>query len=225
MGISVASFAASSLVKGTKRDRKVYALRTDLRRELGDAQEILDAAKQQRDELNERLGEAFTQLQEFEGQSEEEGGLAEDERKSKSEVEAQIQLLKVQIPQASKAYETARARWQEIKKQCDQESESVEGLLYANKDPGQAALSDLFRGDEVGNYRRIDLSKVQMFFFTVVILVSHGMALSGLLQHSSLVLNPLGVDLPAFSSSMNALFGISHAGYVSVKAVDHTQTG
>ena len=36
--------------------------------------------------------------------------------------------------------------------------------------------------------------------------------------------SPLGVDFPAFSDTMNVLLGISHAGYLTNKAVDQTQT-
>ena len=84
--------------------------------------------------------------------------------------------------------------------------------------------SDLFQGDEIGDYYLVDLSKVQMFFFTVAIVVSYAAALAGILNDQAALMNPLGVDFPSFSSSLNALLAISHAGYLTVKSVDHTKT-
>src|SRR5258708_7137248 len=56
-------------------------------------------------------------------------------------------------------------------------TKNSQGVLYANADIKDAAFSDMFEGDEVGNTAYVDVAKVQMFFFTVVAALSYGMAL------------------------------------------------
>ncbi len=47
--------------------------------------------------------------------------------------------------------------------------------MYANPSLDDAAISDMFGGDEVGNAAYVDLGKVQMFFFTMVSALIYGM--------------------------------------------------
>jgi hypothetical protein len=70
----------------------------------------------------------------------------------------------------------------------------------------------------------LDISKVQMAFFTIALITAYGFALAGLLQNTAAIRNPYWVDLPAFSSTMNALLAISQATYLSVKTVDRSPT-
>jgi hypothetical protein len=129
--------------------------------------------------------------------------------------------------QARKTKEEAEARYNGLLPGLDaavQSSEQAEaGLLHRNTDPSQARWTDLFRGDEIGNYRLVDMSKVQMFFFTIVLVFAYAAAVYALLLNVDALRNPLGVDLPAFSASMNALLAISHAGYIAVTSVPHTK--
>ena len=81
---------------------------------------------------------------------------------------------------------------------------------------------DIFQGDEVGNFDQVDLSKVQMFLLTAVVLIAYSAALYDLLLDQSAVFNPLGVSLPVFSASVSTLLAISHGGYLAIKAVDHS---
>ena len=78
----------------------------------------------------------------------------------------------------------------------------------------EASWQDLFRGDETGNFPYLDLAKIQMFFFTVVLVVVYGVGIAHLLAGSAAV-----TALPEMDSSMIALLGISHAGYLANKAV------
>ena len=97
-----------------------------------------------------------------------------------------------------------------------------QGSLHRNSKASEAAWADIFRGEEIGNYWLIDLGKVQMFFLTVAVIFAYGAAVYGLLAKGALY-DPLGVALPAFADSLNALLAISHAGYLTDKAVDQTK--
>ena len=111
-----------------------------------------------------------------------------------------------------------------------------EGKLYANASIKDARLTDMFEGDEIGNTAFVDIAKVQMFLFTMIIIVAycyqvystlgqtlfddHGKALLGL--DGKRLIDTLG--MPALSAGIVALLGISHAGYLTSKTADHTPT-
>lgn len=95
------------------------------------------------------------------------------------------------------------------------------GALYRNQDITDAEWADIVTGDEVGNAAYLDLSKVQMFFFTVII----GFAYCAALVHVFTAPNAEGMDaFPMLSDGMLALLGISHAGYLAAKGSPHTAT-
>ena len=92
----------------------------------------------------------------------------------------------------------------------------TEGLIVENQDPRQARWSDLFRGEETANAAQLDLGKIQMFYFTIVLLIAYAVALGEDLASLSIV-----TTFPELSEGMIALLGISHAGYLTHKAVPH----
>ena len=71
---------------------------------------------------------------------------------------------------------------------------------------------------EVEGHERIDLSKVQMFFITLAVVLAYAGAINALMQNPLVIANPFGVALPAFSSSLVLLLGISHGGYLTIKS-------
>ncbi|MEM7321578.1 MAG: hypothetical protein AAF531_00710 [Actinomycetota bacterium] len=81
-------------------------------------------------------------------------------------------------------------------------------------------FADMFRGDDKDTREKIDISKVQMFFFTVVLVVAYGSMTATMLGTPAEIYEAIGVSMPAFSNSMNVLLAISHAGYLTVKATD-----
>jgi hypothetical protein len=91
------------------------------------------------------------------------------------------------------------------------------GQIVTNKDAGDARWTDLFRGEETGNAAQLDLGKVQMFFFTLVLVLAYGVALG-----RGLAGGPLA-EFPDIAPGMVALLGISHAGYLTHKAVPHSK--
>jgi len=98
---------------------------------------------------------------------------------------------------------------------------NAQGVLFANPSINDAAFSDMFEGDEVGNTAYVDVAKVQMFFFTIVVALSFGMTLFKWIVMKS------PVDLKAFpvpDAGLIAILGISHAGFLVGKSTTHTAT-
>jgi len=93
----------------------------------------------------------------------------------------------------------------------------VEGLLVLNTDPGQAHFSDMFRGEEIANSTVLDVAKVQMFYFTVILVIAYGASLA-----TAMGVFPI-TELPDMSGGMVALLGISHAGYLTGKSTTQTK--
>lgn len=95
------------------------------------------------------------------------------------------------------------------------------GILDINEKFKDAKFSDMFTGDELANSGLIDMAKVQMFFFTLIIAFSYMVLLVNLIMTTE----PAGLNsFPALSDGLVALLGISSAGYLTNKAVDHTKT-
>lgn len=99
--------------------------------------------------------------------------------------------------------------------------ENAQGVLYANADLKDAAFSDMFEGDEVGNTAYVDVAKVQMFLFTIVAALSYGMQL---LKWTSTNDANVLANFPVVSSGLVAILGISHAGFLVNKSTTHTRT-
>jgi len=99
--------------------------------------------------------------------------------------------------------------WSNIKKE-----DLNKPVLYH---PQEAKFSDIFSGDDEGNKKSIDLSKVQMFFFTMALIFAYMVAIGTLMMNEELLRSPIGFEFPAFSSSMTTILAISHAGYLIVK--------
>lgn len=90
--------------------------------------------------------------------------------------------------------------------------------IDANESFDQADWYDMFKGDDDANADYLDLSKVQMFYFTIILILVYGVALAIMF---------IGVDsknliitaFPPVSATMVTLLGISHAGYLINRAV------
>jgi hypothetical protein len=91
------------------------------------------------------------------------------------------------------------------------------GLIVKNLSTNDARWTDLFMGEETGNATLPDMGKIQMFFFTVILLITYALALRHTFTGTE-----LPAALPAIDGSMIALLGISHAGYLANKAVPHS---
>lgn len=96
----------------------------------------------------------------------------------------------------------------------------ADGAIARNTSPADSRWSDLFTGEEVSNVAQLDLAKIQMFFFTVLVVLTYGVAVGELL-----LTQPIPTQLPDVSEGMVALLGISHAGYLTSKAVPRPADG
>jgi hypothetical protein len=95
------------------------------------------------------------------------------------------------------------------------------GTLAINENSNDAKFSDMFNGDEVGNEPFIDMAKVQMFFFTILVAISYVVLLVNLIVTKE----PAGLtSFPVLSDGVIAILGISTAGYLANKTIDHTKT-
>lgn len=94
-----------------------------------------------------------------------------------------------------------------------------------NPDSGNPAdrpsWSDMFKGDDVANADFVDLSKVQMFCFTIILVLVYGGALAAMFLLANHKHSAIGA-LPGLNPIIVVLFGISHAGYLAYKAVPRT---
>lgn len=98
---------------------------------------------------------------------------------------------------------------------------AAQGVMYKNKDVGDAQVGDMFQGDELADAHTTDLSKVQMFFFTIVSAV----VFLGTADAMFTNMKSIGdVLIPQLPENLIALMGISHAAYLGNKTVTRTQS-
>jgi hypothetical protein len=94
------------------------------------------------------------------------------------------------------------------------------GIMYANASPKDARITDIFEGDELANTAYLDLSKVQMFFFTLIALIAYAVNLYQFMADNT----PENLEsFPVLSPGLIAILGISHAAYLGNKGVTHTK--
>lgn len=92
------------------------------------------------------------------------------------------------------------------------------GVLISKTSARDARWSDLVTGVEIGNGAHLDISRVQMLFFTIVLVAAYIAALGkGLGSQTSAF-----TAFPSLDEGMIALLGISHVGYLTAKAAPHT---
>jgi hypothetical protein len=92
-----------------------------------------------------------------------------------------------------------------------------EGLIYGKESVQDAKFTDIFKGDQINNAASLDISKVQMFFFSVVISISYFVSL-----YRWIVDNPPAVltSFPTVSDGVLAVLGISATGYLGWKGIN-----
>jgi hypothetical protein len=102
-----------------------------------------------------------------------------------------------------------------------------QGTLYANTKMSDARLTDMFEGDELIDTARIDLAKVQMFYFTIIAAICFFVMVFNLLLQGQAALaagKPYLEHLPLLPDGFVAVLGISHAGYLTSKSISRTQS-
>lgn len=93
------------------------------------------------------------------------------------------------------------------------------GLILTYTDINQSRWSDIFRGDESSNAAHLDIAKIQMFYFTIILVIAYGVALGTQLATQNAI-----EAFPKLDSGMVALLTISHGGYLTSKAIPHSES-
>jgi hypothetical protein len=92
------------------------------------------------------------------------------------------------------------------------------GVLLVNNNASSARWSDLFRGEEVGNASQIDLGKVQLFYFTIILLLVFAVTMGFIFASQTKIIG----GFPDINEGTLTFLGISHAAYLTNKAVPHS---
>ncbi len=95
------------------------------------------------------------------------------------------------------------------------------GQTMVNTSLEDAQWSDMFKGEETGNAAHLDLGKVQMLYFTLILVLVYAVFLGSVFAGAAAKIDAF----PALDQGMVALLGISHAGYLTHKAIPHSQAG
>jgi hypothetical protein len=91
----------------------------------------------------------------------------------------------------------------------------LNNVQVVNAEPEQASASDLFKGELVGSVDHLEVGKVQMFFFTLLVVYAYGKDIAAGFDNASEKIS----SLPELSAGILALLAISHAGYLGNKSV------
>ena len=224
MGISAASFAGSSLIKSTKSTKTITIgakstpesaeQRKEEAKTALDAAEAALAAKVQADvDAAKAVTTAQTAVT----------AAATAAKPAAEEQLARAQMLATNATQDKNAAIKDRDEKKKALETAEKDHTAIteaQGRLHRNADPSEASWVDFFRGEEISNYKLVDMSKVQMMFFTVVVIAAYVASIAVMLKGNGLLAKD-GTSFPPFGDTLNALLGISHGTYLSVKAMDH----
>lgn len=97
--------------------------------------------------------------------------------------------------------------------------EERNGFLKVAQAP---ALTDLFLGNEVGNWEEVDWTKVQALLLTAILIGLYSIALWNMLADPKEWLSSESGSFPAFSGALATLLVISYAGYKGDQLVNHS---
>ena len=213
LGISTTSLAGAAIIKVNKTEKKsnkTVMLLADQRKQ---AEDRLAKAKNDLKTAQDALTKIETDYNQNKAVAEGDPGFQK----------AQLEILRIEkerkpsAAQALKDAQTALDVAQQDMDEIQKGEDSAMGDVHTNDNIDQADWSDLFRGELVSNYQVVDVSKVQMFFVTIILIFTYGTLIWGLLHAEPTWQTAAVVGLPAFSESLVALLGISHAGYLVVK--------
>jgi hypothetical protein len=199
MGISAASFAGTSMIQSNKKNKQV------------DMESKTHRMKAAEDQVSEAQNKV-KQMDKARSSANEGIKNAPDK-----EVKDAKKTAREDLKKAERHHEQAKKEIQIAEMEAD-------GILHKNSHPSDARFADLFRGDEIENCQLIDMSKVQMFFLTIVVVVIYGAAVAATLHDAEVMKHAMAYNFPSFSGTLNSLLAISHGTYLSVNTVDHTKT-
>lgn len=97
---------------------------------------------------------------------------------------------------------------------------TTDGHLVGFSDASHAGWSDLFRGEEIGTAAFLDVGKLQMFLFTIVLVAGYAVVLGQHFAGTNIAIS----DFPAIDKAFMALLSISHAAYLGKKWTPQSKT-
>jgi hypothetical protein len=211
MGISTLSLAGASFINSNKSEvqsSKVTSLLDNQRKQANDKVE----------QAKKGVATARAALTALEDELKVKKAILKDHPE---DAEAQLKIDQLEndsLPTAKAVMEADTVLDAARKESTDIEDgvKNSKGDIQTNDSLDQADMSDMFRGELVSNFRVVDVTKVQMFFFTILLIFTYGTLMWGLLASPTLQ-TVARVTLPPFSASLVGLLGISHAGYLVVK--------
>ena len=214
LGISIASLAGAGLIKTNQatneegRALEVAATRTvKAARRAGDMNSALESLQVDKNDMLESLSSGLESMDGVPGPTQAELDAAQ----------ARLTQLETELQAAKVAADSATRRAGEL---MAAQATAV-GELHSYTTPAEARWSDMLRGDTVANFQYTDLGKVQMFFFTVILIFTYAAliwsVMSMPLAPQLLQMTP-SMSLPQFSDSFVVTMALSHGGYLATKA-------
>lgn len=101
----------------------------------------------------------------------------------------------------------------------EEETLQNDGALVKKRSWEDARFSDMFMGEEVGNFMYVDIAKVQNLLFSIFSVVAYGVAMGIAMLSVASVAKFLA--FPILPEGLVAVIGISHGGYLTDKAFTH----
>jgi hypothetical protein len=95
---------------------------------------------------------------------------------------------------------------------------STKNGTLATKAPEHHAWSDLFYGDDTGNSDQVDFSKVQQFFFTVILIIVYGVEIGKIMVAAG------KLTFPTLDPGFLGIMAVSQVAYISYKALPQNKT-
>jgi hypothetical protein len=93
--------------------------------------------------------------------------------------------------------------------------------VVRNDAASEARLADLFQGEENNNATLMDLGKVQLMYFTLIVVGAYMIALANLFIAAWSQGRAI-TSLPALEGGVVAMLGVSHVGYLTGKATNRS---
>jgi len=213
MGISTASLAGASLIK-SRRTETVGTTRT-----VQLLEEKIKNAMTQVTEKEQSFQDAKDEMTQLETKLSSSESIVKTDPQNAEALATIDRIRKQDMPGVQEKYRNAEVELKTANEELSKFQKAKgarEGDIHTNDVIDQADWSDMFRGDLVSNFQVVDVAKVQMFFFTIVVIFAYGTLIWGLLGQHTLQTDPF-VEFPNFSDSLVTLLAISHAGYLVVK--------
>ena len=99
--------------------------------------------------------------------------------------------------------------------------ENRKGVLYANKSVDDASFTDIFEGDELANTMYIDVTKVQMFWFSIIAITGYTI----MILQMFLITAPADLkSFPVLTDGLIGILAVSHATYLGGKGFTQTKS-